>query len=94
MAALDRVDHLPGAKANPHVLLGEMKLGRAVSHERDVARIALILDALARHRGLRREVQHLAIELVHRGDIRAAQIDVMQLELHGARLLIVIRRVG
>ena len=60
-----------------------MKLGRAVGDERDIARVALILDALARHRGLLGEVEHLAIELVHRGDIGAAQVDVMQLELHG-----------
>ena len=66
VAALDRIDHLAGAEADAHVLLGEMKLRRPVGDERDIAGIALILDALPRHRGLRLHLQHVAIERIHR----------------------------
>src|SRR5581483_11628180 len=83
VAALDRVHHLAGAEADIHVLLGQMKLRGAIGDERHVTRIALVLDALARHRGLGLHVEHLAIELVHRGKVGAAQVDVMQLEFHG-----------
>src|SRR5437667_9336507 len=46
VAAVDRIDDLSGAKADAEILLGDVKLRRAVAHERDSARIALIRDAL------------------------------------------------
>src|SRR5262249_40273487 len=60
----------------------KMKLGRAVGHERHIARIALILDALPRHRGFRLHVEHLAIKGVHRGYVGADEIEVMEFEFH------------
>src|SRR5947209_10122613 len=82
VATVHWIDHLPGAEARPHVLLGNVKLRGAVGDERDVASVALCGDALLRERRLDLEVEYVAIELVHRADILCGEIEMMQLEFH------------
>src|SRR5207302_1751846 len=60
-----------------------VELGRPVGHERYVARIALIRDALLRHRRLDLHVENVAVEFIHRGHVGGAQVHVMQFEFHG-----------
>src|SRR5262245_51084373 len=57
-------------------------LYRAVGDEGDVAWIALVSDAVATHVGNRLHVEDIAIEFIHRPDVRRGKVDVMQLELH------------
>ncbi len=84
--ALHRIDHLAGAEADFHVLLGDVHLHRAVGDEGDVARIAFIFFAVAAHVRDRLHVEHVAIERVHRRHVGRGEVDVVQLELHGAAL--------
>ncbi len=74
VAALHRIDHLAGAEAYVHVLLGDMHLHRAVGDEGDVARIALILDAGAAHPRHRLHVEDVTVEMSIAGTCVVAKL--------------------
>src|SRR5262249_59989785 len=86
--ALHGVDDLPGAKADAEVLFRQMKLRRAVGAEGNLARVAvLVQDAPRLQRRFRFEIEYVAIERIERRHVSRAEVDVVQLDLHGGASL-------
>jgi hypothetical protein len=82
VAAIKRVDGLPGAEADAEVPLGKVYLDVAVGQKGHLAGVALLHDPGLAQRGFRPQVEDGAIELVHRWDVLRAQVHVVELDRH------------
>src|SRR3954469_1470182 len=82
MPLFNRIDGLSRPKADAKVLSGEVHLGSAIGHERDLTGIPFVRDPLLIAARDRRKIEDFAIEPIHLRYLVRAQVYVMQLRRH------------